>query len=50
MVITFCLSCVHASVRPLVHKHFQTTSSAAAGPILLKFHMEPPKVKGMKEC
>ena len=25
-------------------------SSEAAEPILLKFHMEPPKVGGMKDC
>ena len=33
-----------------VRQHFQTTSSEAAEPILLKFHMEPPYVGGTKDC
>ena len=29
---------------------FQTTSSEASGPMLLKFHVEPPWGRGMKDC
>ena len=41
-MITFCPS----SVRPLTFSN--DFSSEAAEPILLKFHMEPPKVGGTR--
>ena len=44
IVITFLL----LSVRPLTFSN--DFSSEASEPILLKFHMEPPKVGGTKDC
>ena len=42
------LSVVRASVCPLTFSN--DFSAEAAEPILLKFHMEPPKVGGTKDC
>ena len=42
-MITVCPSCI----RPLT---FSNDFSEAAEPILHKFHMEPPKFGGTKDC
>ena len=47
-MITFRPSSVRPCVRPLTFSN--DFSSEAAEPILLRFHMEPPKGGGTKDC
>ena len=47
-MITFRPSSVRPYVRPLTFSN--DFSSEAVEPVLLRFHIEPPKIGGTKDC